>query len=203
MKKRILAVSVAITILVVCVTVFAGCNSTSKIDKFREELSEAESLKMSITMEMPYYGRVKITTYVDDNKTYMPAYLDSPDVFTETEGVVTTVYTDCGSYWKKETQYNIDDGEDGEYDEFMQLFYGDNYEYSADDKAFKKKSNVILKYEGMEFDSLLLTIIDNSCQMVGQVNVDGVLMDCIIEITDINDVELVFDEIVSGKIVSA
>ena len=204
MKKQSLSILVAIMLLaLIFSTVFAGCNPTSEIDKFREKLFEAESLKMSMTTEVPYYGSVKITTYVDGNKTYMPAYLDTPSVFTETEGVVTRVYTDCGYYWKKETQYNTSGVEDDYYEELTQLFYGDNYEYSSDDKAFKKKSNVILKFEDMEFDSLLLTIVDNSCQLLGEVNVEGVLMECFIEITDINGIELVFDEIVTGEIVGA
>lgn len=203
MRKHTAGLLVIILIIAVCCASFlVGCNSTRIIDKYREKFLEADSVKISITMEVPGYVDVLYTTFIDGDKTYMPANMDGPAVYTELDGAVLNTYTNRGSYWEKTSEQITESEQDVKDDELIGLLTGENYEYSSEEKVFKLKSNVILRYEGMSFESLKLTIDGDSCTILGQVNISGVLVDCGISISDINNVELVFEEIVTGQIVS-
>lgn len=201
MKRRVFAI---LTAMLVATLIFAslltGCSPTSVIDDFREEMSQADSGKILIVMEASDYDeRVRMVTYIDGNKTYTPAYSDVPGKYTELLGTTLNVYTLVGE-WEKES-FDVFDEPTGIYDEeYMTLLDGDNYEYSSEENVFKKKSDVTLKLEGMVFNTLSLTIVDGVCQMKGEVSYNGIAMECGIEISDLNKVELSFDETVRVKI---
>lgn len=205
MNKRVFAILTAILVTtVICASLLTGCGPTSVIDDFRKEISKADSGRILVVMKSSVYDEeVRMVTYIDSNKTFTPAYSDEPDEYTELVGTTLNVYTNDGyGNWEKES-YTYDKTEGLADEEILSLLNGDNYEYSSEEKVFKKKTDVTLEYDGIVFETLSLTIVDGVCQMTGKVKYEGISMECGVEISDLNKVELSFDQtvkvIVDGK----
>lgn len=202
MKKRFLVFIAAIIVTAaLSASMLCGCDPTTVIDDFREEVMQAESGRIYMCMEVPEHGKISMTMYVDGDKTYTLPFSGSA-IYTEREGVVLNTYTDNGSYWRKESDYILEDETESVNDEYLSLLYGYNYEYSSEQKAFYKKPEVSLRLGDIEFYSLWLTIYDGICEMSGKAAKDNELIDFSIKISELNNVDLVFDEIVTGEVVS-
>lgn len=201
MKKRLFVLaSTIVMLLVVCLASFAGCFTSPKdIDNFLEKLQKADSMEMVMTMDIPMAGSMTNTIKVDGNKSFSSSSIDESAVFTEVVEDKLHIYTQYGNTWREET-YPIQDNEEipSETESFEVFFDSDNYTYSSEDKAFKLKDGKYIDFEGMRFSSVLLKLNLNSCVLTCQVNMEGVPVDCTIEIKNINKTKLSKEDIVGN-----
>lgn len=158
-----------ITVITVCLVAFAGCNNTNKIDKFGEELEKNRNFEMEVTMVVPFLGTLVYTVKADGNKTYNSEFMGSEEEYTETIG--DTVYTYKKSedgVWKKDEGEKIVEDEESttESEDVIELFKGDNYEYSKDKKGYVMKSDVNTDVMG-GMKSVVIVFNDNGCTITG------------------------------------
>lgn len=197
-KKLFIFTSTIILIAIICTACFAGCMTSPKdIDNFLEKLQKADSMEMIMTMDIPMVGVVSNTIKVDGDKSYTSEFMDSPAIFTEVVDDQLNVYTNYGGSWDKQT-YPIEDEDDivSETESFEAFFDSEDYTYSKEDKAFKLNEGKSIYFEGMRFENVLLKLKLNSCKITSKIYMEGVYVDCTIEIKNINRVKLSREAIV-------
>ncbi|MFA6866531.1 MAG: hypothetical protein WCR54_03335 [Clostridia bacterium] len=193
MKKKLINLISVSCIIALLAVVLIGCNSTKKIDKFYDKLSECDSVTIDIEMEMPIFGTAVVTTKIDDNKTYTSGFMGEGEEYTEVIDNVEYTYTKVLGTWIKDSEeLTEEDDETIAEDEYAELFNADNYEYDKEIDKYVLKEGVKTTFmEGMQATTLTLELTDNGCVFIGKVNSDGVLMPITITMKDLNNTEIV------------
>ncbi len=186
-----------ITVIAVCLVAFAGCNNTNKTDKFGEKLEKNRNFEMEVTMVVPFLGTLAYTVKADGNKTYNSEFMGSEEEYTETIG--DTVYTykksEDGVWTKDEGEKIVEDEESTtESEDVIELFKGDNYEYSKDKKGYVMKSDVNTDVMG-GMKSVVIVFNDNGCTITGDLVENGIQVAVTMKITNVGKTKVELPEV--------
>lgn len=186
-----------ITVIAVCLVAFAGCNNTNKTDKFGEKLEKNRNFEMEVTMVVPFLGTLVYTVKADGNKTYNSEFMGSEEEYTETIG--DTVYTykksEAGVWTKDEGEKIVEDEESTtESEDVIELFKGDNYEYSKDKKGYVMKSDVNTDVMG-GMKSVVIVFNDNGCTITGDLVENGIQVAVTMKITNVGKTKVELPEV--------
>lgn len=176
-KQKILCVCVLL--IAVCM-VLVSCNSTDKIDDFREKLEDADSCEVVVTMDVPLFGEITMISKMDGNKTWTSSFMGNPETYTETNGGMTTTYTKTDFGWEKTVEAS---GE--EENSSFALLDSNNFEYSNKEKAYVLKDGASVEFDGIVFTSAKLTIGKDSGKIEATAINEGMTMNVTIEFKNI------------------
>lgn len=193
--KKILTLSIVITMCMCLITAFTSCSFEHPIDGFKEKMEKADSYQMSVTMsDIPLFGTFTMTTKVDGNIQYTPAVMFNEEEYIETVGDVKYKYTkDDAGKWTKAKEDSTDDDSSVYDDESMKkLFNPDNYEkVKGEENTYKQKSDV----EFDDCEDVKITIEEDSCTIEMKAISDGMTFGVKIVISKIGEIELKLPEI--------
>ena len=119
------------------------------------------------------------------------------DVYTETIG--DTVYTykksEDGVWTKDEGEKIVEDEESTtESEDVIELFKGDNYEYSKDKKGYVMKSDVNTDVMG-GMKSVVIVFNDNGCTITGDLVENGIQVAVTMKITNVGKTKVELPEV--------
>lgn len=193
--KKIVSLSIVITMCMCLITVFTSCSFKHPIDEFKEKMEKADSYQMSVTIsDVPLFGTFTMTTKVDGNIQYTPAVMFNEEEYVETVGDVKYKYTkDDAGKWTKAKEDSTDDDSSVYDDESMKkLFNPDNYEkVKGEENTYKQKSDV----EFDDYEDVKITIEEDSCTIEMKAISDGMNFGVKIVISKIGEIELKLPEI--------
>ena len=192
--KKIFSAICLVAFLALGFFIFAACvPSTNQIDEFGNKLNKADSYEMNVTMEVPVFGLMNYTVKVDDNITYTSSFMGSPAQYTKYEDNVLFTYTEKDGAWYSEIShlYEPDDNTPFSNEQFLALFNGNNYYYSKEEKAFVKKDEVSLDFDGLNFKSLKLELNNNNCKLSGSAIIEGIQSSIILEFKNLGKTTVV------------
>ena len=137
MKKFCKALAVML-LFVAAFTVLTACNGVKKIDDFKEELENAESLTFKF-YTADDASEISYLVKIDGNKSYIESSF-SDNRYTEIKDGYLYTYSETANGWTRDSGKPLSDisvGNDPraqlDFDEFLK---GDNYEYSRKDKIY-------------------------------------------------------------------
>lgn len=192
MKKFCKAFAVML-LLVAAFTVLTACNGVAKIDDFKEELENAESLTFKF-YTADDASEISYLVKIDGNKSYIESSF-SDNRYTEIKDGYLYTYSETANGWTRDSGKPLSDisvGNDPraqlDFDEFLK---GDNYEYSRKDKIYVAREGAAalpFKMSGVEVSRVELSLKYGDCVANATISIDGFLKDATlrIEITDVN-----------------
>ena len=193
--KKTIALTLALTLLLLSIWMLPSCGAKHPIVKFAEKMEKADSYQIAVTMsDIPLLGTMTVTTMVDGNIEYTPAVLFDSEKYVETVGDVQYTYTknDDGK-WKKTEETVEEDSSSVTSDESMAEFFNpDNYEKVKDEEnTYKQKKDVVFD----NFSDVVMTIGENTCIIEMTATSDGMTFKTKIVISKIGEVDLTLPQV--------
>lgn len=202
-KKFCKALAVML-LLVAAFTVLTACHGVKKIDEFKEDLENAESLTFKFHTA-DYVSEINYLIKIDGNKAYIESSF-AGNLYTEIKDGYLYTYSETANGWTRdsgillpETSLGSDPRAQLDFDEFLK---GDNYEYSRKDKAYVAKEGAAalpFNMNGVSVSYLELSLKGNDCVAKATINLKGFVKDVTLwtEITDVNSTVVLLPDTVN------
>lgn len=187
MKKS----AVSLFVVICACVLFWGCSSKNEIAEYKNKMTAAQNCQISITMDVPVFGTIKLTEKVDGNLSYRSETILTEEEYEEKvgENVYTYKKGEDGKWTKilKDKEEKNDDSFDVD-----KIFDPDQYEKVKEEKHTyrQKKSSTI---DG--FDSLVITIEKDTCLINGNITMEGLVYKVTIQISNLGKIKLTLPQI--------
>ena len=161
--KKFVSLFLTLMLCISMMLIVTSCGTKHPIEKFKNKMADADSYQMSVTMSnVPLFGTITMTTKVDGNIQYNPAFMFNKEEYIETVGDTKYKYTknEDGTWSKAQDTEEEDDSSVTSDKTMEELFNPDNYEKVKDkENTYKQKKDVTFD----NFEDVTITIEEDSC----------------------------------------
>ena len=181
-------------IIALCFCFIASCSANEAMDRFKNEMQESGSYKISVTVYgMPFYGDMSITTEFDGNVKYTPDSIAGKEKYVESSGGFEYVYTkNANGEWQK-SDAKAQGSSLGVGEKAMQnLFDPEKYDVSGKgDKVYTQKKGV--SFSG--YSDVVMEFTDDTCTIDLKIVASGESYSAKIVISELGKVDLKLPEV--------
>lgn len=193
-KPLIIASAVAAAAVILTVTLIL-IFAKHPIAKFFGKMEKENNYQMTVTMsDIPFFGTMSFYTKVDDNVSYISAFLFEAESYTERVGDDVYTYTkDSNDKWVKvKNESNVEDNSTVNQfsKDYAELLNPKNYEKDGKNKYVQKDD---VKFDS--YDNVVITIDDDCLTIEMDVTSEGMIFRVKIVISDVGDVELTLPKV--------
>ena len=194
------------TILLVVLLTFTlfvtvACDNTHPIEKFKQDMDDANNFKAKITATASMGGMevsIPLNIEVDgdvmhiDKASAMGSTLMEETYFQEVDGK-TYMYTQdgLGNWEKSEYDAETDESTSVDFAEFDELFNPDNYEKAEDeDNVYVQKADAEIKVDETDVEDATFTLDDGTATITFSINMEGIVMQIELKFFKLGEVKL-------------
>lgn len=182
---------IRVMLLLFVSALLVSCGKKHPIDKFKEEMNNADNFQMTVAMsDIPLLGSITITTKVDGNIEYVGPILGVEEQYLEKtdDGIYLYNKDEDGKWYKEKTELDIDEITNSFSEEdLLELLDSSNYEkVEGEENAFKQKKDIVFD----TYDEVTIYIGENVYILEMNATLEGITIKTKITISKIGEIKL-------------
>lgn len=179
--------------MLLLVFIFSGCNGGNELEKALETLSNADSLRMDITMDgIPFFGSMTMTSKKDGYLRYSSTTFGDPTYSKMIDGKEYEYVLDDNDVLVLSDVPNESEDEDEDDNGFTEQLKAEDFE-KIDDEWILKEDRLYLDESEVGYMKDIVIVLDsegNIKTMVCVLHLDGLVSNVEIEFSGINDTKI-------------